>query len=181
MKHVAFLRAINVGGHTVKMERLRELFDELEVADVETFIASGNVIYTADRRTPGAMQNAIEAHLQKALGYEVTTFVRTDRELAEVAALDPFPEIELVRPDVLWVGFLQRRPAKGVRDNMAALQTPTDLFQVDGREVYWLRRRSLGESVVTGAQLARALGMPTTTRNVNTIQRLTAKYPPAPG
>ena len=61
MKHVAFLRAINVGGHTVKMERLRELFGELEVADVETFIASGNVIYTADRRAPGAMQKAIEA------------------------------------------------------------------------------------------------------------------------
>ena len=111
----------------------------------------------------------------------MTTFVRTDRELAKIAALDAFPEIELVKPDALWVGFLQGKPTKGVRETLAALQTPTDLFHLDRREVYWLRRRSLGESVVTGAQLARALGMPTTTRNVNTVQRLTAKYPPAPG
>ena len=42
---VAFLRAINVGGHNVKMDRLRELFEALGLSNVETFIASGNVIF----------------------------------------------------------------------------------------------------------------------------------------
>jgi len=42
---VAFLRAINVGGRTVKMDYLRSLFEDLGFADVETFIASGNVVF----------------------------------------------------------------------------------------------------------------------------------------
>ncbi len=43
--YVAFLRAINVGGHNVKMEVLRALFEAQGYADVATFIASGNVIF----------------------------------------------------------------------------------------------------------------------------------------
>ena len=42
---VAFLRAINVGGHTVTMAHLRGLFEDLGFTNVETFIASGNVIF----------------------------------------------------------------------------------------------------------------------------------------
>ena len=44
-KFVAFLRAINVGGHLVKMDELRGLFEALGFSNVETFIASGNVIF----------------------------------------------------------------------------------------------------------------------------------------
>ena len=45
---IAFLRAINVGGHTVTMMKLRKEFEALGLQDVETFIASGNVIFTRE-------------------------------------------------------------------------------------------------------------------------------------
>ena len=44
---IAFLRAINVGGHNVTMEKLRKQFEALGCEEVETFIASGNVIFTS--------------------------------------------------------------------------------------------------------------------------------------
>ena len=47
-RHIAFLRAINVGGHTVTMDRLRRLFGEMGFRGVETFIASGNVVFEAE-------------------------------------------------------------------------------------------------------------------------------------
>ena len=50
-RHIAFLRAINVGGHTVTMDRLRQLFTGLGLKDVETFIASGNVIFSSAARS----------------------------------------------------------------------------------------------------------------------------------
>ena len=63
-RYIALLRAINVGGHTVKMDHLRRLFEALDLAAVETFIASGNVVFHADegdalyvifvREAPGA-------------------------------------------------------------------------------------------------------------------------------
>jgi uncharacterized protein (DUF1697 family) len=46
-QYIAFLRAINVGGHTVKMDPLRQLFEALGFSQVETFIASGNVIFNS--------------------------------------------------------------------------------------------------------------------------------------
>ncbi len=45
MRYIALLRAVNVGGRTVKMDRLRVLFEEMKLRNVETFIASGNVIF----------------------------------------------------------------------------------------------------------------------------------------
>ena len=50
-RYITFLRAINVGGHTVKMDRLREIFESLGFANVETFIASGNVVFERRRET----------------------------------------------------------------------------------------------------------------------------------
>src|SRR5215831_4752138 len=94
-KYVAFLRAINVGGHTVKMHRLCALFERLRFSNIESFIASGNVLFDSrSKRTP-ALEQQIADHLHESLGYEVTTFVRTLPELAEIAECKPFPDADL--------------------------------------------------------------------------------------
>src|ERR1700730_6560978 len=105
-KYVAFLRAINVGGHTVKMDHLRGLFEAIGFANVETFIASGNVIFDAKSRNTLALERKIEKHLQETLGYKVATFVRATTELAEVAAYKPFDDSELAADgNVVYIGF----------------------------------------------------------------------------
>jgi uncharacterized protein (DUF1697 family) len=68
-KYVAFLRAINVGGHTVKMDYLRHLFETLGLSNVETFIASGNVIFDSPSRNTKTLEKKIERHLLEKLGY----------------------------------------------------------------------------------------------------------------
>ena len=83
-KYIAFLRAINVGGHTVKMDQLREVFEQCGFKNVETFIASGNVIFDSTSKNPKALEKKIEAALLKAFGYEVHTFLRTPGELTAV-------------------------------------------------------------------------------------------------
>ena len=88
---IAFLRAINVGGHTVKMDYLRQLFESMGFTGIETFIASGNVIFTSQAAdNPANLERAIESGLRLALGYEVATFIRTEAELAAIAAYSPF-------------------------------------------------------------------------------------------
>ena len=90
-RYIAFLRAINVGGRTVKMDRLRELFEAMKFTDVSTFIASGNVVFNAPGKDPVVLETRIEKHLQQSLGYEVATFLRTPSELATMATFEPFP------------------------------------------------------------------------------------------
>ncbi|HSN78699.1 MAG TPA: DUF1697 domain-containing protein [Anaerolineae bacterium] len=174
--HIAFLRAINVGGHTVKMDHLRGLFQALGYAEVETFIASGNVIFQASVEATRALEQQIETDLRESLGYEVATFVRTTAELANVAAYQPFPQEEIER-NTLYIGFLQAPPGDEALRKLTALQTPLDDFHVHKRELYWLCRTTISQSKVSGAQIERALGMPTTLRNVTTVRKLAAKYP----
>src|SRR5882672_2972393 len=110
-KYIAFLRAINVGGHTVKMDQLRTLFEALGFANVETFIASGNVVFDTKTANTKTLESKIQKHLAKSLGYEVTTFVRSVNELAEISNHESFSEEELTAEgNTLFVCFVADRP-----------------------------------------------------------------------
>lgn len=176
-KFIAFLRAINVGGHVVKMDQLREFFEAIGFASVATFIASGNVIFEAKSKDSKALQHRIEKHLHMALGYEVATFIRTLEELDQVANQRPFAKSELNRPgNTLYVGFIADNPAKAVSQKVEALATDVDDLKVTGREVYWLLRTGFSESKLSGGILERTLGMKATFRNINTVRRILKKY-----
>jgi uncharacterized protein (DUF1697 family) len=175
-RYIAFLRAINVGGHTVKMDELRRLFEALDFSNVETFIASGNVIFTAPDAGDRAMETRIEQHLKAELGYAVETFVRTAAEVAAVAAYAPFPAAAPNDVDRLYIGFLHTPlPAEATRKLLAAA-TPTDEFHVHDRELYWLCHIRSSDSKFSGAFLEKTLGQPTTLRNATTVRKLAAKY-----
>jgi len=176
-RYVAFLRAINVGGHVVTMDRLRGAFEALDLARVETFIASGNVIFES-RAAAATLERRIEAHLHRELGYEVATFLRTDAEVAAVAACRPFPAAALAAAAALNVAFLAAPPGAGARRALAELETDVDAFHLDGREVYWMCRRKQSESKFSNAVLERRLALSATLRNITTVRKLAAKYPP---
>jgi len=176
---ITFLRAINVGGHTVKMEHLRKLFEALEFRKVETFIASGNVIFEADVTKPQAIQTQIEHHLRQSLGYEVATFLRAPSEVATVASYKPFPVSELeAEGTALYVAFLSAAPTGAARDKLMGFRSEVNDFHIHQREVYWLCRRKMSESAFSGGLLEKTLGMPATLRNSTTVKRLATKYAP---
>ncbi|HZB45579.1 MAG TPA: DUF1697 domain-containing protein [Pyrinomonadaceae bacterium] len=176
-KYVAFLRAINVGGHTVKMEHLRRLFEAQGFSGVETFIASGNVIFDSASANAKALEKKIGGSLREALGYEVATFLRSTGELLKVARHKPFAAAELEREgNVLYVAFLADRPGEEAARKLLSYANEVDDFHVSGREVYWLRRTKVGESKFSGALLERTLGAQATVRNSTTVRKLAAKY-----
>jgi uncharacterized protein (DUF1697 family) len=177
-RYFAFLRAINVGGHTVKMERLSELFRSLGFNEVETFIASGNVIFETKARAAAGLERKIESGLHEALGYEVATFLRTDAEVAAVARCRPFEDRELQSAVAFSVGFLSQPLTPASVRVIHGLRTEIDDFQVRGREVYWLCRVRQSESAFSGAVLEKALGQRATFRGMKTMQKLAAKYLP---
>jgi len=174
MTYIALLRAINVGGHTVSMARLRGLFTELGYKNVRTLIASGNVVFDAGSKKPTALEAAIEKHLGKSLGYGVSTFVRTHEEIAAVVDHEPYPRSVIDKAHALWIGFLKEAPGADAARKLAALRCATDDFCVHGREVYWLRHVTSSESKIAGNSVERALGGPLTARNITTVKRLAA-------
>lgn len=179
-RFVAFLRAINVGGHTVKMDRLRALFADAGYSDVATFIASGNVVFGADNAgagdESGGLEARIERHLFEALGYDVATFIRPLPRLAGIAAAPPFGNGGTTDGGTLYIGFLKAAPEPAASAALSQLQSDTDDFVLRDRELYWLCRTRFSDSPVSGALLEKTLGTPLTLRNVKTLHRIIDKF-----
>lgn len=176
-RYIAFLRGINVGGHRVKMDHLRGLFEELEFEKVATFIASGNVIFSAESDNRQALGDEIERHLHRELGYEVATFLRNPAELDAMAA---FESAALAAGDPpassVYVMLMADSASQEMQLKFADLQSEMDRFEFSGNEVYWLIQGKISESPLFGGGMEGAVrGVPTTMRNMNTIRRLIAK------
>ncbi|HEY2930748.1 MAG TPA: DUF1697 domain-containing protein [Acidobacteriota bacterium] len=175
-KYVAFLRAINVGGHTVKMGHLRRLFEAMGFSNVETFIASGNVIFDSTSKSTNGLEKKIGTYLRKTFGYQVATFIRSIPELTEIARYKPFPDSELnAEGDTLYIAFLPDKPGKESKKKLLAFATAIDDLHVYGREVYWLRRKRV-ESKFVAPPLEKTLGMQATLRNSTTVKRILSRY-----
>ena len=172
---IAFLRAINVGGHTVKMETLRRLFQSLGFTEVETFIASGNVLFSTTCGEPAGLESQISAGLREALGYEVETFVRSERELRRIAAYQPFPASIVEAAATNNVIFLHGPLNDPARQKLMALTSEIDRFATHASEVYWSCRKLQSQSTFSNAVLEKTLGVKSTIRGVNTIQKLAAR------
>jgi uncharacterized protein (DUF1697 family) len=179
-RYIAFLRAINVGGHTVKMDALRRHFETLGLSNVETFIASGNVIFESASKNTRSLEKKIADQLHGELGYEVATFIRTEAELTTIVDEQPFPLEALTVAQAYNVAFLADALDAVAQKKVMGLRTDIDEFRVQGREVYWLCRKKQSESKFSNVVLERTIGRSATIRGVNTLQKLLAKLAATP-
>lgn len=172
---VAFLRGINLGNRRLKMSELRGHLEEAGVADVSTFLASGNVIFDHPGADLGAVEDQIETRLAAALGYEVDTFVRPLPELAELVERGVVKEAAAAGFNIHAI-FLKAEADDAAAGALAALEGPDDRFRVLGREVLWLRRGRMSDSAIGTRDLEDALGSKQTMRNLNTVRRIAARF-----
>ena len=170
-RYVAFLRAINVGGRFVKMDAAARGLRRAPVRDVETFIASGNVLFGSVERDAAALEQRIERQLEQALGYDVATFVRTPAELSRLVDDLPFAD-DVAAGCSLSVAFLKAPPDPSAAERLEPLRSSVDELLVRGREVYWLCRGRTSESKVWRTPFEKVIGMPATLRNATTVRKL---------
>lgn len=180
-RYIAFLRAVNVGGRVVKMTQLKEIFESAGFSKVETFIASGNVIFSTRATAIPIMVKKIETALRKGLGYEVPVLVRTDAEVVALAARKyvVFSETEVAAAHSLSVGLLHEPLPKPIATSLASFNTEVEQFRTHDREIYMLMLQPTLKSLFSLKRLEKAISADTTFRNVNTIERLAKKYPAA--
>lgn len=176
-KYIAFLRAINVGGHKVKMDHLKSLFEKMGFVNIVTFIASGNIVFDTKSKSVTAIKKKIENGLNKQLGYEVATFIRTTGDLKDIYNYKPFKESELSNPNNnLYIGFLDFAPSKENQNKVFSMQDSANEFHFNNNELYWLCRKNFSDSGIDSKKLEKALGMQTTIRNSTTIRKMVDKF-----
>lgn len=159
----------------MKMDDLRRLFESLGFSEVETFIASGNVVFKTRTKNIRALERKIEERLRKELGYDVAVFIRTGAELLDIINYEPFPESKHDARTARNVIFLADALDEKLTKKVKALRTDTNEFRVRGRETYWLRRRRQPAPFST-VPLERVLGRAFTVRSSDTVKKIANKY-----
>ena len=169
--YVALLRGINVGGNRmIKMADLRDVFIASDADDVETYIQSGNVVFTHTARSEPTLAAELEKRIAKAAGFPVPVVLRTAGQLARVIEDDPFPDADA---DHLHVAFLTARPPANAPSIDARAFLPERCAAV-GRELYLFLPDGMGRSKLAAAVLAKpkAVGAGGTARNWRTVLKL---------
>ena len=175
-QYAAFLRAVNVGGRIVKMDALRTAFAGMGFTNTQTVIASGNVLFDSAQRSGPRIEQAIEKGLKDALGFTVTTFVRSAAELVELAEHPLVSGKSLEEGQTLFVAFVREKPGSETAKKLTALRTAAEDFRVHGPHVLWLLRGRFSDSALSGPALERTLGVPTTVRNATTVRKMADKF-----
>jgi uncharacterized protein (DUF1697 family) len=176
-RYVAFLRGMNLGNRRIKNPELSAEFERLELLEVATFRASGNVVFGAEgKASEQQLTERIEAGLRDGLGYEVPVYLRSVAEVAAIAAREPFAANEIASSTgKLQVTMLRKAPSAAARKRALALSTDEDRLAIDGRELYWLPSGGISESELDLRGIEAALG-PGTQRTIGTIEQIAAKY-----
>jgi uncharacterized protein (DUF1697 family) len=176
-RYAAFLRGVNLGrNRRVSGAELRSCFEQGGFEGVHTFRTSGNVVFDAGRGSLGQLTALVEDALAKSLGYEVSVFLRTAREVQAIAEHQPFPA-SLVKASEgkLQVSMLGSKPSAAARKQTLALATDDDRLALGNQELYWLPSGGLRDSALNGRVVEELLG-PSTMRTKGTVELLAAKY-----
>ena len=157
------LRGVNLGPHRrVSMEALRALYLSLGLRDVQTYIQSGNIIFTTRARDLAAQGKRIETAIEKRFGFRSDVILRTPAELADVLEGNPFAARPGIDPSRLLISFLARHPGLEAAARLASLKiNPEELF-LNGRELYIYYPNGIGRSKLTVTLLDKTLSVPAT-------------------
>ncbi len=175
MTYIALLRAINVGGHNVKMDTLRGLFEELGFANVRTFIQSGNVFFDTDKSDRSQLTSDIEAHLEKSLGYTVPTMLRTVEEIEHIFALNPFKDSEVTDDIRLMILFFAQPISKDIILPLKSEKGDIEIISATENEAFViLRILQPGKVPDVSKFIEKNLGSKSTGRFYHTTQKMLA-------
>jgi len=107
---ISLLRAINVGGNNlIRMEALRTAHEALGLADVQTYVQSGNVVFRTKLRDVAGLGRRIEDSIEQSHGFRPGVIVRTADEMRDAIARNPFEGRKGMEPAKLQVVFRPRR------------------------------------------------------------------------
>lgn len=172
--YAALLRGINVGGNKkVPMADLRAVLEGLGHGDVQTYLQSGNAVFSSAEQDTGVLARGLEAAIEARFGFRVACLVVDGPHLRAVAEACPFPAAELEGKQ-LHVTFFSEQPGA---ERFAALDAAGYLpeeYRLGDRVLYLYAPDGLGRSRLAEALARPAVvkGLDATTRNWNTVRKL---------
>lgn len=168
--YVALFRGINVGGKNIlPMKDLVETLEGLGCENVKTYIQSGNAVF-ATRANQKKIAGDVSSRIQASHGFKPNVLLLRVAELEDAIERCPFEPTE---GKALHLFFLESPPVDPNLDELEMVKSDTEAFELDVNVFYLYAPDGIGRSKLA-AKVERALGVPVTARNWNTVSKLAA-------
>lgn len=173
MRYISLLRGINVSGQKkIKMTDLKAVFEKMKLQNVETYIQSGNVVFSSPERDAGNLLAVLEAAIKKTFGFDVSVMIRSAAEWQKILKSNPFLKRTEVPAKFMFVTLLSETATAAQATGLMAYCRNGEEFALKGRELYLIYPNGSGTSKLNLNVIERQLGVIGTARNWNTMLAL---------
>jgi uncharacterized protein (DUF1697 family) len=172
-KFIVLLRGINVSGQKqIKMPALKLLFEEKGFSGVETYIQSGNVIFSGKEKSSEKFEQKISSAIKKKFGFDVQVIVLTPEEIEYVLNNNPFFKKQKTNPDSVYVTFLSEEPSSIHVKKLREVNYNPEEYFIDGKTIYVFLPNGYGRAKLNNNFFESKLKILATTRNWKTVNKL---------
>lgn len=169
--YVALLRGVNVGGNTLKMSWLREACEQIGLKRVQTYVQSGNVIFSSPL-SAAKLEQSLKEMIDQQTRLPVAVTVRSAAELEGIITANPFLKQNGIDVTKLHVTFLAKAVARPALDKLDGLAGTRDQYRLIGREIYLHCPINYGKTRLSNNAIEKVLAVGATTRNWKTVTTL---------
>ena len=170
---ITMLRGVNMTGHNViKMTRLAGLFRQMGYADAETYIQSGNIVFTCPNSNAEDVSSEIRHGILSEFNLNIAVITRTSVEMEKIIAANPFLEEPGFDPSKMAVLFLERKPSDEQIQKVAGIDYPPDRFHINGSEIYTYCPNGFGKTKLYTNFFESKMKVTGTARNWRTVIKL---------
>ena len=171
---VCLLRGVNVGSsNRIGMSEVRKLMEKLDFSRIQTYIQSGNIIFSTCIQCKSTLSTMIYNELLLH-GVSAPVTILTCQELQDIADSNPYPNA-VSEPKSLHVYLLASEPDHRDMQELSTLCSKSEEVRLrNSGDVYYLfvhAPEGIGKSKLI-SKMERVLNMSATGRNWRTIQRL---------
>jgi uncharacterized protein (DUF1697 family) len=154
------------------MERLRASFERLGFGNVRSYLQSGNVVFEAGTKSAATITGRIEERISGDFGFTVQVFLKTAKELNEIAKGNPFLKDGAIDQSKLHVTFLSEWAPSTAAGSLEALAVKPERFQISRQAIYLYCPNGYGKTKLSNNAIEKKLGVGATTRNWKTVNAL---------
>lgn len=175
-KYLSLLRGINVGGQKkIKMVDLKAMYEAEGLAQVRTYIQSGNVIFKSDQSNKTLLIQQIEAAILKTFGYEVPVSLFSLEDFTRIMQANPFAPVAEENYKRVYLILLAEPPAPALAEALSSYAPQNgETFTLTDECVYLFCPNGYGRSKLSNNFFERKLKVSATTRNWNSMLKLNA-------
>lgn len=173
VRYIAFLRGINVSGQKIiKMEALRQSFTDFGFGDVKTYIQSGNILFTTEEQPANQLILSIENLIEKKFGFRTDVILRKLTDIEFIVNSDDFSDLRSDDGGKHYITFLKHAYKEPLIIPLFSKNRDVEIIHYNHMDLYSISTAYKGIYGFPNSFIEKLTGIPATTRNPNTLEKL---------